>query len=149
MTVITRPTLMSGLCLALATAAVAHSGVRNHAVMMRMEAMLSSKKAIDRLVSMVKGQTVFDAASASAAQQALMTQMMATPDLFRENHSDPKSEARPLIWENWEDFERRSNTAYLATAALDTQSAEGLRGTLLNLGLTCLECHQVYREGRH
>lgn len=149
MTPITRSALMASLCLALGTAALAHSGVRNHAVMMRMEAMLSSKKAIDRLVSMVKGQTAFDAAAASAAQQALTTQMKAAPDLFREQQTDPKSEARPLIWENWDDFERKSNSAYLASAALDTQSLEGLRSTLLNLGVTCLDCHQVYREGRH
>jgi len=149
MTVITRPAVLISLCLALATTAFAHSGVRNHAVMMRMEAMLSSKKAIDRLVSMVKGQTAFDAASAGVAQQALMTQMKATPDLFREKQTDPKSEARPLIWDNWQDFERKSNSAYLATAALDTQSLEALRSTLLNLGISCLDCHQVYREGHH
>lgn len=33
---IARPALVASLCLALASAALAHSGVRNHAVMMRM-----------------------------------------------------------------------------------------------------------------
>ena len=149
MTPIARPTLVVSLCLALATAALAHSGVRNHAVMTRMEAMLSSKKAIERLVAMVKGQSAFDAAAADTAQQALMAHMKATPDLFRDPQSDPKSEALPLIWDTWADFERKSNSAYLAVAALDTQSLEGLRGTLLRVGNTCLDCHQTYRKEKH
>lgn len=67
MTPIARPALVVCLCLALATTALAHSGVRNHAVMMRIEAMPSSETAIERLVAMVKGQSAFDATAANTA----------------------------------------------------------------------------------
>ena len=111
--------------------------------------MLNSKKAIERLVAMVKGQSAFDATAANTAQQALKTHMKDIPDLFHDPQSDPKSEALPLIWETWGDFERKGTNAYLAVSALDTQSLEGLRGTLLRVGNTCLDCHQTYRKEKH
>ena len=111
--------------------------------------MLNSKKAIERLVAMVKGQSAFDATADNTAQQALKTHMKDIPDLFHDPQSDPKSEALPLIWETWGDFERKGNNAYLAVSALDTQSLEGLRGTLLRVGNTCLDCHQTCRKEKH
>ena len=114
-----------------------------------MEAILSSEKTIERLVSMVKSLSAFDATAAEAMQQTLMTHMKATPDLLRENQTDPKSEALPLTWEHWKDFERKSNSAYPAIAALAPQSVEGLRRTIVKMGTTCRGCHQTYRKESH
>ena len=131
---------------ALAGAALAHGGVTDHQVMLRMEAMKQSKDAFKQLTAMAKGEAAFDAAQAVAAKSLLIQQLEQTPDLFRDRADDPKDEAKPAIWDNWDDFEKRARTAVTTARAMDVSTLEQLRDGVTRTGATCLDCHQTYRE---
>lgn len=133
----------------IASAALAHSGVKSAEVMARMESMLSSKKAIERLVAMVDGSAPFDRASAKIARDALIQNTKATPRLFRDPHRDAKSEALPLIWQDWAGFESKNREALRAARALNVKTRAKLQPTLLALGTKCVACHDHYRDIRH
>ena len=96
--------------LAIITVAIALSGatihahsVENPAVQKRMDVMKEIKGAMGVLGGMAKGAIAFDAAAASAAQNTLIEQSDGGPT-FKANETDPKSEALPAIWENWDTF---------------------------------------------
>ena len=136
--------ILTCLTLSLATPTLAHEGVKNPAVAARMHVMKEAGGAFKTLRQMNSGRVAFDAAQAQAALAALVQASAQTPDLFRAPETDPKSEAKPIIWEQFADFEAKS-------AALGT-SAQGSVATLADLqailprvGGTCGACHDVYR----
>ena len=87
-----------------ASAALGHGGVLNAAVLARMEAMKAIGDATKVLGEMAKGAVAFDANAARAAAETIATHAADTPALFEAREADPKSEAKPGIWENFADF---------------------------------------------
>ncbi|MBT8455510.1 MAG: cytochrome c [Rhodobacteraceae bacterium] len=133
--------------LALATAALAHTGVKNPQVMARMENMSRIAEATKVLGQMVRGQTAFDAARVAEAARTLSEETRQIPAHFESQASDPKSEALPAIWVNWSDFEAKTRDGVLAANALsDVQTLEDLQAGLAALSKTCKSCHTLYRE---
>ncbi len=130
------------------TTALAHSGVKNGDVMARMMVMSTIGDQMKVLGSMAKGQAAFDAAAANAALIEVAAQSAQIAPMFETRADDPKSEALPIIWEQWEDFTK------LAIASETT--AEALAGTITSekdlgpaigqIGGTCKACHSKYRE---
>ncbi len=141
-----RPILcFAALLFSAATLASAHQGVTNAGVMARMDGMLSAQKATKVLINMAAGKRGFDSAQAGAAKAAIVGDLGAVPTLFAKPHSDPKSEARPIIWDNFEDFLARNDKAIAAMQAVEVGSLDGLRASLPAAGAACLDCHQTYR----
>lgn len=136
------------LSIAVGSTLWAHSGVTNRAVMNRMNGMTGLQEATAVLGKMIKGETPFDATSAGAARDVLIDQSNAVPDLFRAPEMDPKAEADPRIWSNWEGFLARNDQMLAAAQALDTQSLQGLRTGMAALGQSCQACHSQYRITR-
>ena len=134
------------LLLALAAGAgLAHEGVENPAVMARMELMKDIGAATGTLGDMVKGEVAFDAGRAAAARAALVEAADRVPALFEAHESDPKSEARPAVWEDWDGFVVRAEAMQAATRGLETGSAAALRASFADLGASCQACHEDYR----
>ena len=69
-----------------------------------MDGMSAIAEHMKTLGQMSKGAAAFDAAVAKSAAAAIAEHAAATPRLFEANETDPKSEARPEIWSNFEDF---------------------------------------------
>jgi len=137
------------LAVTLATAGMvlAHSGVKNAAVKARMDGMGIIADNTKILGGMAKGAIAFDAAKARMAAKAIAQEARRIPALFEANETDPKTEALPAIWSNWQDFAQKG--ADLEQAALAMQSAgtlDDVRGTLAVLGKTCKACHATYRQ---
>lgn len=137
------------LCLALAAgAALAHSGVKNKAVKERMGMMGVIQTNTKVLVEMARGKRTFnpDAATSAATKIALAAERV--PALFRPKEDDPKSEAKPEIWDNFEDFVAKAvameETAQHTAQGLAT--LDDLRTMVAELGGTCKSCHAEYRE---
>lgn len=148
-----RALLLAALCLGTGLGsglgtATAHEGVRNPAVMAWMENMKQIGAATKVLGTMAKGAQDFDAATADAALRDLARAAALTPGLFETPQSDPKSEALPVIWENWADFTAESvaleDLARGLEGTITTQKA--LRRGLRKIGATCTSCHESYRE---
>ncbi|SNS06906.1 c-type cytochrome [Antarctobacter heliothermus] len=143
-----KKTVFAVALVALGTAALAHGGVKNKDVMARMEVMKTIGDQMKIIGAMAKGEAAFDASAANDALTEIAAQSAQIGSLFETRADDPKSEALPAIWKDWEDF------AHLASAAETT--AEGLIGTvsaqaglgpaLGQLGGTCKACHSKYRK---
>lgn len=137
-----------GTVLIAATAALAHQGVQNPAVMARMAAMSAISKNMKTLGMMARGSAEFDAKAARAAAAAIASHAAAIPGLFEANETDPGSEARPEIWTNFEDFSARASELESIAVGLSTSisAPEDLGPAMSNLGSSCRSCHSAYRE---
>lgn len=122
----------------------AHS-VENPAVQKRMGVMKEIKGAMGVLGGMAKGAVAFDATAANAAQTTLIEQSGMVAAVFEANETDPKSEALPSIWENWDTFVEMADDLTFAAEGLDATSLDGIRGGLGNIGASCGACHKKFR----
>lgn len=131
-----------------ASVALAHQGVTNPAVMARMNGMSLIGDNVKVLGSMAKGQIAFDANAAQLAAQEVARHSGESIALFAPRESDPKSEARADIWDNFDDFSAKALA--LQTLASDLAgtiaSVEDVRDAMQPLGKACAACHKVYRE---
>ncbi len=134
------------MVLGLATAALAHQGVKDPGVMARMDGMKAVGKAMDLLKDMAKGTRALDVIAAQGAKAAIARHLGEAEALFKEPHFDPKSEALPNIWDDYAGFTASLNKAWDATTTLRVRNLEDLRGTLPMTGQGCLDCHKVYRK---
>ena len=130
-----------------ATIAWAHDGVKNAAVMARMDAMSDIGAATKILGNMARGRTDFDQSAAQAAATTIATKAAMVPALFEAQEDDPLSEARDAIWSNFDDFTAKSNALQMAAeAAAQATSLSALRAAMGGIGGSCKDCHQSYRE---
>lgn len=136
--------------LTLTTATLAQNGqtsrVTNAGVAERMATMNSANAALTVLSDMMGGKVIFSRKRADAAQEYLIKATEKIPSAFRKQHVDPLSNARPIIWSQWDDFKNRAKDARRKARALDTDSLPDLRKTLPRMILACLNCHQTYRQ---
>lgn len=137
------------LCFALvlATGTLAHVGVENPAVMARMHTMKGINDNMKMLVQMNKGERPFDQAAAQAATAAIAGDATKIPAQFQTREDDPKSEAKPEIWDDFADFSAKSDTLVTVATRMSQsiQTATDLQTTLPELGQACLACHEKYR----
>ena len=138
--------------LAIITVAIAMSGaaihahsVENPSVQKRMDVMKEIKGAMGVLGGMAKGAIAFDATAAGAAQNTLVEQSGMVAATFEANETDPKSEALPAIWENWDTFVEMAEDLTFAAEGLDASSLDGVRSGLGNIGASCGACHKKFR----
>lgn len=125
--------------------ALAHGGVKNAAVKARMDLMVAVKEATAVLGGMAKGSLAYDAAQAEVARAALEDHASQIAPLFKAEETDPKSEALPTIWTDWDGFTGAAEAMQVATANMDVTDMEGLRSGLGAIGRTCKACHTDYR----
>jgi cytochrome c556 len=134
--------------LAISSVAFAHSGVKDKNVkerMMVMKAMADNTKIIGQ---MLKRKTQFDANEAKLALERLSSLSLKTPKVFTVNATDPKSEAKPAIWDEFDEFTKLSlDLAETSTALVSSiEIIEDLRPALKSISSGCKSCHSKYRE---
>lgn len=141
-------TLSACLAALVASAAYAHEGVKNPAVMARMHAMKTIGADVKVLGDMAKGSTAFDASAARVALERIAMHAADTPGLFEAPEDDPKSEALPVIWERFDDFRTKAGELeqIAAEGAATLSAPEDVPPLLQALGANCKSCHSVYRE---
>ena len=140
--------LLTLIFLVISSVAFAHSGVKDQNVkerMMVMKAMADNTKVIGQ---MLKRKTQFDANEAKSALERLSSLSLKTPKVFTVNATDPKSEAKPAIWDEFDEFTKLSLD--LAETSIDLASSieiiEDLRPALKRISSGCKSCHSKYRE---
>ena len=134
--------------LLVAGAALAHDGVKNPAVMARMQGMEDIGAATKVLGQMAKGATPFDQEAAVRELSRIVSLAAEIEPLFKAEESDPKSEALPAIWADFPDFTAKAAALQAAAggAALSLEDLDGLRAALGRIGDTCKACHRTYRK---
>ena len=136
---------ITSIAIALTAAAIHAHTVDNPAVQKRMDVMKEIKGAMGVLGGMAKGAISLDAAAAAAAQNTLIERSGMVAATFEANETDPKSEALPAIWENWDTFVDMADDLTFAAEGLDASSLDGVRGGLGNIGASCGACHKKFR----
>ena len=100
------------------------------------------------LGQMMRGTKRFDYKTAQSTAKRIATLAVQTPALFKLNVTHPKSEARPAIWTNYNDFVLKAldleKVALVAGRELVTES--DLKNYLMSLGRSCKSCHKHYRK---
>lgn len=128
------------------TVALAHTGVKNPDVKARMHLMKQIADATKVIGQMAKGAVPFDAERANAAARTLAKHSARVPALFETPADDPTSEARPAIWETFDEFIRLSEDMGRAAQSANIGSQEDAAAALKSLGQTCSACHELYRD---
>lgn len=126
-------------------AALAHAEVQNPAVKARMEAMKTIGGNMKIIAQMAKGETAFDATAAGGATAAIADTAAKVPALFEAPETDPETEAKPAIWEDFDDFTKKAMATEVAARGADTSSLDALRVSLGQIGGSCKSCHDDYR----
>lgn len=129
----------------LATPTLAHDGAKDPDVMARMQGMKSIAGAMKTLGGMAKGQTPLHQAKARMARDTIVTHSGKITTLFESPATDPKSEAKPEIWDNWADFSAKADTLTVAAKAMDFKDTAALQDSMRAVGSTCGSCHKTYR----
>lgn len=139
---------LAALVAMIAFGAFAHSGVKNPAVMARMDGMSAVGKAMKTLGKMANGAIAFDAKEAERAVDTLNTEAARITVLFEAREGDPKSEALPAIWDNFADFSVKAAAMQDAVRAAQGQikSQADLAPALQPIGQSCKGCHTLYRK---
>ncbi len=136
------------ISLTISSVAFAHSGVKDKTVkerMMVMKEMASNTKIIGQ---MLKGKTSFDANQVKLALERLSALSLETPKVFTINATDPKSEAMPNIWDEFDEFTKLSKDLAETSIVLanSVETIEDLRPALKKVSSGCKACHSRYRE---
>ena len=134
--------------LTISSVAFAHSGVKDKNVkerMMVMKEMAGNTKIIGQ---MLKGKTLFDANQVKLALERLSALSLETPKVFTINATDPKSEATPNIWDEFDEFTKLSKDLAETSIVLanSVENPEDLRPALKRISSGCKACHSRYRE---
>tara|TARA_B100001287_G_C22661582_1_gene520642 strand:- start:53 stop:421 length:369 start_codon:yes stop_codon:yes gene_type:complete len=113
--------------------------------MMVMKEMAGNTKIIGQ---MLKGKTSFDANQVKLALERLSALSLETPKVFTINATDPKSEAMPNIWDEFDEFTKLSKDLAETSIVLANSIAtiEDLRPALKKVSSGCKACHSRYRE---
>jgi len=136
-----------GVACLVAGAALAHEGVKNPAVMARMDGMSTIGAETKILGQMAKGEKPFEADVARAAAAKIATEAARIEPLFKAPEKDPMSESLPAVWTDFPDFVAKAKS--LEDAALrvaEVTTKEELQTHLREIGATCSACHKVYRK---
>jgi cytochrome c556 len=130
----------------LAAAVDAHTGVSDPQVKARMETMSQISDAMKVIGTMAKGAAEFDADAAEAALERVASLATQIPEDFEPKATDPVSEARPEIWEEWDSFTAQAEDLAETADALSITARDDLRPAIAELGGACRACHEDYRE---
>lgn len=108
------------------TLAFAHSGATG-IVKQRMDAMSAMKDTVKSLTTIMRGEAPYDPSQVKEAAAVIKSHSAdSMTRLFPEGSIEGKSEARPEIWSNWEEFETLANQLAIFAEALDAASENGL-----------------------
>ncbi len=133
--------------LVVATMAAAHDGVKDPTVLARMNGMSDLGAATKVLGEMATGKTPFDASAAQIAADQLAARAGQIAAEFQDPATDPKSEALPNIWEEFDAFTAiATDLETAATGAQWVSTQAELTEAFAAIGQTCRDCHRTYRK---
>ena len=140
--------IFTAIFIVISSVVFAHSGIKDKNVkerMMLMKKMADNTKIIGQ---MLKGKTSFDANEAKLALERLSSLSLETPEVFKINATDPKSEAKSNIWDEFDEFTKLSQDLAEATEVLagSVSTINDLRPALKRVSSGCKACHSKYRE---
>ena len=137
---------VAGLAVAGFVAAALASGVIDE----RQDVMKSNGDAMKALSAIAKNEAPFDPAVVRESGETIAAGLTEAKDLFPEGSGEGDTRAKPEIWQDKADFNRRLDETIAAAQALAgvTEQANFLPA-LAELGNSCTACHDQYRRPRN
>jgi cytochrome c556 len=126
--------------------AFAKAGVKDPGVKARERKMEAIALNLKLLAHMADGKMDFNADDAGTAKASILAAVKRIPALFKPHDTDPKSDALPVIWAQWDDFTKKAGAARMAVELIDTDTQDGLQISLRGIGKACKACHETYRK---
>lgn len=141
-----RITQIAALVVVTASAAFAHSGVKDPQVLARMHVMGLVADDMEDLGGILKGQAPYDDQFVRDRSTRILEHARQIEALFEPEATDPKTEAKDTIWTDWPGFLEKARDMELAAQGLtEVQSEAEFRQAFAALGKTCSACHADYR----
>ena len=112
----------------------------------RQDAMKANSDAMKALSAIAKGEAPFDPAVVQDSGQSIAEGLDTARHLFPEGSGEGDTRAKPEIWQDKADFERRLDETIAAARNLATVTEEAnFMPALANLGNGCKGCHDQYQ----
>lgn len=145
------PVLILSLCLG--GLAYSHSGVTG-IVKERMDAMKDMGDKSKAVANMFKGKAPFDQAAIIEAADSFVLHGKRMAEVFPDTHQSrhgKKTEALPVIWEEWDDFtalvdEFVALSENLAQEARSGADERTLKASFVKTAKSCSGCHKRFRK---
>ena len=137
------------------TALIAVNGVSAHdgatgVVKERMDAMKAMGGAMKQIAAMMKGQSPFDAMTASQAGMTINEKSAGLIKLFPKGSGDASSYAKPEVWSKWDEFGAGAKALTAASTKLADAEMDASKNDVMALfagvGKTCKGCHETFRR---
>lgn len=101
--------------------------------------------------AMFKGEADYDLEAVKEHAAFIADNAPKLTEFFPEGSIQDSSEALPVIWEQWDDFQAKATALAENSAALVETANSGaeqgeVRAAFARLGKSCGNCHEVYRE---
>lgn len=147
---LTLAALGAAAMLGLAAAAQAQTGAAQ-AIEKRQEAMKAQGAAMRTLTPMVRGEQPWDKEKAVQAAATLVSTSKDIPAVFPQGSGPEagKTDALPSIWQNWADFQAKSQALSTEAQKLlqlaQAGDEAGAKAQFPAVGRTCGGCHEGYR----
>ena len=128
--------------------AFAHDGVKNKDVQARMVLMSNMASNMKVIGKMARNPAEFDRKRAEEALLEIARLSEQTPDAFKKEANDPKSEAKAEIWTDFDNFKKLSENLMVDAKSLagSLKISQNLRPALIKLSKSCKGCHSKFRE---
>jgi len=141
--------LATALAAALAVAGASVAASSMDVIKDRQQAMDDIGDAMKKLSAIAKKEAPFDAGVVEQNAGIIADALAKAADLFPEgsDEGDVETWAKPGIWADYADFEKKRETAESKAVALRSVAVEAAFGPALGeLGNACKSCHESYRR---
>lgn len=97
---------------------------------------------------MARNHAEFDRKRAEEALLEIARLSESTPDAFKTEANDPKSEAKAEIWTDFDTFKELSENLMVnaKSMASSLEESQNLRAALVKLSKSCKGCHSKFRQ---
>lgn len=117
----------------------------------RQRLMVSQRASMANIGDMLKYKMPYSAEHFQIHAKNISEYAKLIPDAFEKKITDGKTDAKPEVWQNWNDFVAKANALSEAAAALSTAAQAGgdardLMPAVGELGNACRNCHNDYRK---
>lgn len=144
-------TLLTGAAVGINTAQASAFTNASDAVEYRQKAFSLIRENFAYMASMVRGERDFDADMFKTRAETLYHLSHVPFEAFTGagENATANSDALPVIWENWSDFEGKRDTFQAAVkelvAAAESENMREIRPKFMDTARSCQQCHQGYR----
>ena len=128
----------------------AHDGATG-VIKQRMDMMGEIAKAMKSIGQMVKGEVEYNAEIATKSALEIEKHSQGLLQLFPKGSTTKPSEALPVIWEDWDEFnqllgEMKAQSKSLAEIAPTAKTSDKIKAQFASVGKTCGTCHKKFRQ---